>query len=98
MLEAQNLKSPIVSFPEWKLGLLLKPCIDLIQKRKTNNNMQLPYAQFKSRCPHSTANKIKMFSNHCMERLYDKSNKPSITMLATARRRNILCINADSVK
>lgn len=30
---AQNFTSPIGSFPEWKLGLLLKPCIDLIQKQ-----------------------------------------------------------------
>lgn len=65
------------------------PALTSSKRGKQTTTSKIPYAQFKSRCPHSTANKnkIKMFSNHCMERLYDKSNKPSITMLATARRR-----------
>lgn len=40
---AQNFTSPIWSFPEWKLGLLLKPCIDLIQKQDKQASTPLVY-------------------------------------------------------
>lgn len=87
---AQNFTSPIGSFPEWKLGLLLKPCIDLIQKQDKQTTSTPPLA-YNSSLGVLTVQPIiiiiikKKFSNHCMERLYDWSNKPPISMLATAR-------------